>query len=288
MGIKSRDEKERDYWRKKLEFWKFVYTKANSVMGTDRQPPDGLLNPQLPPIPSVECIKRYLPEGVSGDIYLAVWKKQWEKVSLFDTSSLDNAMMKTKYRGTVGKLIQNGDQAGAVDVIESEDKKVVALIENYEQCGKAEDPSMVFHKRQHEFWKYIITEINNEFAIVAKNYISGVSTEYRAGTITYGTHWRKELSKDWQTATDMLASPVSVFDALRFITRDSAVNLSKYANMIAGGNESEFFAWCDESKAKDEAALERSSDDVEKAYWENKLALWDFVVADTKLRMGIE
>merc|ERR1711981_1262163 len=153
-----------DYWKNKMEWWKFVYADANLYMGTDRQVPDVALNP--PKKPTVACVKNYYPDGVFGQIYLAAFQKNWEEgAKMFDMTSLENAMKQTKVMRQVGDAIQSDKQEEALKIVEDLDKKVTDLIDNYDNCGKADDPSMVYHQANHDFWQYIIDEINKEFSI---------------------------------------------------------------------------------------------------------------------------
>jgi len=170
-------------------------------------------------------------------------------------------------------------------MIQSYDQQVVDQIKNYNECGKGSDPSMAFHRAHHEFYLAVIEQINKEFEVVARDFVTGTAHAYNPGKLTWRTLFDAERYKKWAEATDMISSPVSIWSAMTLLYNSRKVR--KPNTMIKDGDGDGILAAIQERREIDEKKLEKASGE-ELEYWKNKLKFYDFVVIDIKLRLDIE
>jgi len=238
--------------------------------------------------PTVECI-RYQNNYMNSRFHPS--KGSWEELAnrfVYPTDSDWEAIMmltRGSVRRDVGNLIQNFEQEEAIKLVQGFDKEVVDHIENLKACGKGDDSSLVFHEATHKFYQYIITNINKEFEVVARNYVTGTPHAYKAGSVNWGQIVRGEFAKKWADTTDMISSPINAWDAMRIMFNGRDVK--KPNTMIKDGDGDGILAAIQERREIDEKKLEKASGE-ELEYWKNKLKFYDFVVIDIKLRLDIE
>merc|ERR550539_996058 len=189
----------------------------------------------------------------------------------------------SKTRQEVGNLIQDFNQQGALEFISEQDKLVIDIIENYEQCGKENDDSLVYWRAQHAMYQYIVDQINREFKYVARDYVTGTPHSHRAGSVYFGMLIREESEirrgQSWDVATDMLSSAVTCWDGMKMISRGREAR--EYNKMIKNGNYEGILDVISAQKAKDEGKLATKVPE----YWEIKSKFYDFLQADIKQRM---
>merc|ERR1719232_229834 len=184
----------------------------------------------------------------------------------------------------VGNFIQDYKQEAAVQLIQSYDQEVIDHIENLNKCGKGSDASMMFHQEHHKFYQYLIAQINKEFQVVGRNYVSGTPHNFRAGKPRWKTLLNAERRKKWAEATDMLSSPITVWDAIKIMFKGRR-NVKSYNRMIRDGNSDGILTAIEGQKVAAEGKLSKASGEAEE-YWKNKLRFYDFVTHDVQLRFA--
>jgi len=299
---------ELEYWENKQKFYDFVVADINLRMGIEETPtgevvpalvkfafeippPEGPYVVEEPIVlePPVACNKRYIVHNMNR--FFNPHFKSWEDMTKMLVNPPDSdweaVMMITRgsVRRDVGNLIQNFEQEKAVAMIQSYDQQVVDQIKNYNECGKGSDPSMAFHRAHHEFYLAVIEQINKEFEVVARDFVTGTAHAYNPGKLTWRTLFDAERYKKWAEATDMISSPVSIWSAMTLLYQGKKVR--KPNNMIKDGDGDGILAAIQERREIDEKKLEKASGE-ELEYWKNKLKFYDFVVIDIKLRLDIE
>merc|ERR1712110_1403785 len=160
------------------------------------------------------------------------------------------------FRQKLGLLNQDFDQAGALEMMNMADKDITD-----------------------------INEINREFKYVARDYVTGTPLSYIAGKVT----WRNLLTeergimkgKGIDKASDMLASPVTCWDAVKMLW--NARTAKGYNRMIKKGDSDGFFGVLSAQKAKDEKKYGSKFPE----YWAVKSKFYDFLEDDVKNRMNL-
>jgi len=299
---------ELEYWENKQKFYDFVVADINLRMGIEETPtgevvpalvkfafeippPEGPYVVEEPIVlePPVACNNRYIVHNLN--LEFVPDRKSWEDMTKMlvypPDSDWEAVMMLTRgsVRRDVGNVIQNFEQEKAVAMIQSYDQQVVDQMKNYNECGKGNDPSMAFHRAHHEFYLAVIEQINKEFEVVARDFVTGTAHAYNPGKLTWRTLFDAERYKKWAEATDMISSPVSIWSAMTLLYQGKKVR--KPNNMIKDGDGDGILAAIQERREIDEKKLEKASGE-ELEYWKNKLKFYDFVVIDIKLRLDIE
>merc|ERR1719361_1016631 len=89
-------------------------------------------------------------------------------------------------RAELRKLIQDYKHDEAVKLIQGFDQKVLDHMENLKACGKQDDPEMTFTEAHHKFYQYIINQVNKEFRVTARDFITEQPHNFVAGKVYWG------------------------------------------------------------------------------------------------------
>merc|ERR1719491_236953 len=262
-----------------------VVSEPEPAVIAEPEPPEIVI---AEPDPAVECNTRYRPDQLNSTINEQIGRGNWEEAKrlLVSRTSLETALFVTRgrVRADVSTLCRDFKQQEALTLVLSYDQPVLDHIENLKACGKGDDPSMSFHKAHHQLYQYIIDQINLEFQVVGRNYVTETPHAFRAGSVYSGMFIRKEFSKEWAECTDMLSSPISIWDASSMIFRYA--EKKAFDAMVLDKNSEGIVAAVEKQKSAVNVKISKASEE-ELEYWENKLKFYDFVVADLRLR-GID